>query len=93
MTPDDVTELSVLQRRLLDAAVPLLKPGGRLVYSVCTLTSAETAGIDNWLADRHPELKPVPPPGPPWQAIGRGARLLPQTAGTDGMFVVGLRRT
>ena len=93
MTPDDVTELSVLQRRLLDAAVPLLKPGGRLVYSVCTLTSGETAGIDNWLADKHPELKPIPPPGEPWQRVGRGSRLLPQTANTDGMFVVGLRRT
>jgi 16S rRNA (cytosine967-C5)-methyltransferase len=93
MTPEDVTELSVLQRRLLDAAVPLLKPGGRLVYSVCTLTSGETAGIDNWLADKHPELKPIPPPGEPWQRVGRGARLLPQTANTDGMFVLGLRRT
>jgi 16S rRNA (cytosine967-C5)-methyltransferase len=93
ITADDVTELSVLQRRLLDASVPLLRPGGRLVYSACTLTSAETAGIDNWLADRHPGLQPVAPPGQPWQRVGRGARLLPQTAGTDGMFVLGLRRT
>lgn len=90
--PGDVERLADLQRRLLDAAVALLRPGGLLVYSVCTLTMAETVGIDRWLASTHPRLDQVPPPGPPWTALGRGARLLPQDAGTDGMFVVGLRR-
>ena len=52
---------------LLDAALPLVRPGGLLVYSVCTLTLAETAGIDRWLAEAHPEARPVPPPGAPWE--------------------------
>ena len=34
---------------------------------------------------------PAPPPGAPWQPLGRGALLLPQAAGTDGMFVLALR--
>lgn len=90
--PDDVDRLAALQRRLLDGAAALVRPGGVLVYSVCTLTGAETVEVDRWLASAHPELVPVEPPGPPWTPLGRGARLLPQDAGTDGMFAVGLRR-
>ncbi|HET9689560.1 MAG TPA: transcription antitermination factor NusB [Acidimicrobiales bacterium] len=89
--PGDVDRLARLACRLLDAAVPLLRPGGTLVYSVCTLTAAETAGVDHWLATAHPELEPLPPPDGPWQPAGRGALLLPQAAGTDGMFLLRVR--
>jgi 16S rRNA (cytosine967-C5)-methyltransferase len=87
----DLPRLAALQRRLLASALALVAPGGLLVYSVCTMTLAETAGIDRWLAQTHPETGPVAPPGPPWERVGRGARLLPQTAGTDGMFLLMLR--
>lgn len=90
--PGDVDRLAALQRHLLDAGAGLLRPAGVLVYSVCTLTLAETADVDRWLAEAHPGLVPLPPPGPPWEPLGRGARLLPQAAGTDGMFVVAVRR-
>jgi 16S rRNA (cytosine967-C5)-methyltransferase len=69
------------------AAVDLVKPGGSLVYSVCTLTTAETLGIDDWLAASHPELEALPPPDGPWRPHGRGALLLPQAADTDGMAI------
>lgn len=90
----DVDDLTDLQRNVLDGSIPLLKPGGTLVYSVCTLTDAESVAIDEWLADAHPDLVPGPDPtpAPPWQPHGRGARLLPQAAGTDGMYVLRLRR-
>jgi 16S rRNA (cytosine967-C5)-methyltransferase len=69
----------------------LLRPdGGLLVYSVCTLTAEETEHVDRALSVRHPELTPMPPPGPPWEPVGRGARLLPQTTGSDGMYVLRL---
>jgi len=83
--------LAVLQRELVDEAVALLKPGGVLVYSVCTLTKAESIGIDEHLAAQHPELVALEPPGAPWQPWGRGGLLLPQTAGTDGMTILRLR--
>jgi 16S rRNA (cytosine967-C5)-methyltransferase len=89
--PDDVPRLAALQRRLLAAARPLLRPGGILVYSVCTLTAQETRSIDGWLARTAPDLVPLAPPGGPWQPWGRGALLLPQAAGTDGMFILSLR--
>jgi 16S rRNA (cytosine967-C5)-methyltransferase len=91
--PHDVDDLARLQQELVDAAAALVRPGGTLTYAVCTLTDAETSDLDAWLAGAHPELDAVAPPGAPWEACGRGARLLPQRAGTDGMFVLGLRRT
>lgn len=91
--PDDVERLVVLQRELLGAAAELVRPGGTIVYSVCTLTRAETLEIDGWLATIHPELVAAPPPGPPWEPLGRGSLLLPQAAGTDGMFALALRHS
>lgn len=41
LKPGDVPRLAALQRRLLDAVVPRLAPGGALLYSVCTFTVAE----------------------------------------------------
>ncbi len=89
--PGDVERLAGLQRRLILSASDLVRPGGVLAYSVCTLTAAETAAIDRWLARELPGFTPLAPPGPPWAHAGRGALLLPQAAGTDGMFLVVLR--
>ena len=83
--PSDVEKLARLQRRLLASAAELVRPGGVIVYSVCTLTDAETVGVD-----LH-HLEALPPPASPWEPWGRGARLLPQTRGTDGMYLLRLR--
>jgi 16S rRNA (cytosine967-C5)-methyltransferase len=80
--PDRLADLAA---RIVDAAVALVRPGGVLVLSVCTLTAAETIGLDRRLEAAHPELEPLPPPSAPWRPWGRGALLLPQDAGTDGM--------
>jgi 16S rRNA (cytosine967-C5)-methyltransferase len=90
--PEDVDALAALQRELLTAAADLVRLGGTVVYAVCTLTRTETTALDDWLAVARPDLHALDPPGEPWEPAGRGARLLPQTAGTDGMFVLGLTR-
>ena len=91
--PGDVARLADLQRRLLAAAAPLVAPGGLIAYSVCTLTKEETSGVGQWLAGRLlPDWELLAPPGPPWEPLGPGALLLPQSAGTDGMYLIGLRR-
>jgi 16S rRNA (cytosine967-C5)-methyltransferase len=87
-----VDRLVGLQRALLAAAADLVRPGGTLVYSVCTLTAAESTGVDAWLAEARPDLVPEPPPGDPWIPWGRGALLLPQAAGSDGMALMRYRR-
>ena len=80
--PDRLAEL---QGRLLAAAAGLVRPGGTLVYSVCTLTVAETTAVADAFAADHPAWGPESVPGDPWVPWGSGALLLPQTAGTDGM--------
>ena len=85
-----VERLAALQGELLAAGVDLLRPGGVLVYSVCTLTAAETlavaarASLDN-------RLEILPPPAAPWQGHGTGAMLLPG-ADFDGMALFCWRR-
>jgi 16S rRNA (cytosine967-C5)-methyltransferase len=91
VTPKDVASLATLQRHMLDKAAALLAPGGVLAYSVCTLTGAETVDVDAWLAEAHPELRPIGPPGPPWEPWGRGGRVLPGE--TDGMFLLVVARS
>ena len=92
LDPAAPERLASLQVDLVDAAVPLIRPGGTLVYSVCTLTDAESVEVDDHIAAVHPDLEPVDPPGSPWQPWGRGAILLPQAAGTDGMCIFRYRR-
>ena len=60
VTPADVHELAGVQRQLLDHVVGALKPGGRLIYAVCTLTRAETSGVVAEFSGDHPELESVP---------------------------------
>ena len=93
MDPSSVERLAALQRQLLAAAADLVRPGGMLVYSVCTLTAAESTAVDGGLAAERPDLVPVDPPGDPWEPWGRGAILLPQAAGTDGMCLFRYHRT
>ena len=81
--PSAVPRLVELQRTLLDAAASLLRPGGQLVYSVCTLTAAETSAVAEH-ASRDDRLEPQPPPPEPWLPHGDGAMLLPD-ADRDGM--------
>ena len=90
--PEDAATLAALQRELLRDAARAVRPGGTLVYSVCTLTRDETTAVDEWAADELPELSAGERPGTPWRPWGRGALLLPHDAGTDGMFVLRLHR-
>ncbi|MET0275806.1 MAG: 16S rRNA (cytosine(967)-C(5))-methyltransferase RsmB [Acidimicrobiia bacterium] len=92
ISQESIDELAALQRELLAAAAALVRPGGVLVYSVCTLSNAETIAIDEWAAAELPHLTTLPAPASPWRPLGRGARILPQDADTDGMFVLALQR-
>lgn len=47
------------QRRILSAAVAMLRPGGRLVYSTCTLNEEENEQNVAWLLETHRHLQPV----------------------------------
>ncbi len=86
--PNDVEELSRLQAELVRAAFSVARPGGLVIYSVCTMTKAETVAIDQWVAREHPDATSVPVNDARWRSHGRGALVLPQDHSTDGMFAV-----
>jgi 16S rRNA (cytosine967-C5)-methyltransferase len=91
MSPDDVKDLVKLQKALLRSAAAAVKPGGVLVYSVCTLTAEETIGIDKFMEAGFPDFEVLPPiDAPGWEPIGRGARILPGI--TDGMAAFHYRK-
>jgi 16S rRNA (cytosine967-C5)-methyltransferase len=85
----DVSELADLQRRMLAAAAPLVRPGGVLVYSVCTLTAEES--VDHPVPDGF-DVEVEPPAVGEWRPFGHGWRVLPHDADTDGMVLVRYRR-
>ena len=89
INPDDITDLVGLQRRILDASAPLVGPNGRLIYSVCTLTAAES--IDHPIPEGFVVDDSEPPEGT-WQRFGHGWRVLPHEADTDGMVLIRYRR-
>jgi len=98
--PSDVASLAAVQSRLLDAAARRVRPGGRLVYCVCSLEPEEgEAQVEAFLA-RTPDfaLSPAAPgeAGAPEASLtARGTlRILPhhREGGTDGFFVARLAR-
>lgn len=91
---ESLNELTALQGAILRQGAAYLAPGGRLVYSTCTLNPAENAGVVGDFLREHPEFHPVPPPFVPQGARFEGEMLtiLPTTAGFDGFFVACLER-
>lgn len=54
MDDSQVEHSAARQRRILEAAVRMLKPGGRLVYSTCTFATLENESQIDWLEERYP---------------------------------------
>jgi 16S rRNA (cytosine967-C5)-methyltransferase len=86
-TPGDVRELAATQLALLNHAASSVKPGRRIVYSVCTLTRSETTGVADAFSAAHRELEP--------HAIaGAESRVTfwPHELNANGMFIAAWRR-
>ncbi len=83
--PEEVEPLAALQLRLLEAAADAVRPGGAVVYSVCTWTRAETDAVADALLARRADLEPAPLAGPAGPAPRR--QLWPHRDGTDGLFL------
>ena len=80
------------QARLLDLSVKLVRPGGRLVYVVCSLLDSEGAGQIGDLLARHPGWRADMPHLALGTARGPGIRLTPLHDETDGFFIARLVR-
>ncbi|HPT68297.1 MAG TPA: 16S rRNA (cytosine(967)-C(5))-methyltransferase RsmB [Bacillota bacterium] len=99
--PEDLAELFKLQQQLLAAAAKMVKPGGVLVYSTCSLQAEENERQVQAFLEEHPEFRPCQPPeefkallpGYPLYeyAEGGGITLFPSEY-NDGFFMARLQR-
>ena len=79
--PEAIGELAALQAGILAAGAQALRPGGALVYSVCTISRAESEDVVDGFLSEHGDF-----------SAERRLRLLPHRDGTDGFFIARLRR-
>ncbi|NVN88636.1 MAG: RsmB/NOP family class I SAM-dependent RNA methyltransferase [Rhodopseudomonas sp.] len=93
------------QIAVLDRAVPLVKPGGRIAYVTCSVLAKENGAQIRGFVARHPEFSVVPPAqvaaalwdkadgflAATWPS-DEGLLMTPRRTGTDGFFVSVLRR-
>jgi 16S rRNA (cytosine967-C5)-methyltransferase len=93
-TPDDGERLAPLQRAILDAAAAVLRPGGRIVYAVCSTDEREGEGVIDPFLAAHPDFSRASLPAryAPF-ASGAGDVLVPPGIdGRDGFYIAVLRR-
>ncbi len=90
LTPERLQRLIELQARLLDMAAELVRPGGVLVYAVCSLLTREGAGQADAFLERHSSWVPEAMPIRAGRSAGVGRLLTPGHDATDGFFVARL---
>jgi 16S rRNA (cytosine967-C5)-methyltransferase len=92
LTPERLDRLIAQQARLLDLGAELVRPGGRLIYAVCSLLSREGAvQIADFLSRRSSWIMQETPFAA-GRLDGAGRLLTPAHDGTDGFFVARLGR-
>lgn len=97
---EQIEDLTVMQTKILDAAAPLVRPGGVLVYATCSLLNQENGDIQQVFSTAHPEFEVIDPVQHlaavgidlPSDAVSRsseglpGLQLFPHRHNTDGFF-------
>jgi 16S rRNA (cytosine967-C5)-methyltransferase len=97
-TPADVTELAVLQRELLNAAIDSARPGGVVAYVTCSPHLAETSDVVTAVVRARDDVTVLDAPAVlPEVPVLRGpdprfAQFWPHRHGTDAIFLALLRR-
>ncbi|MGE6631352.1 16S rRNA (cytosine(967)-C(5))-methyltransferase RsmB [Bacillus sp. NPDC077027] len=97
-TPEDSQRLAEIQRAILDEVAPLLKEGGTLVYSTCTMEPLENQQVIHAFLQEHQEFEPdlslnerLPEKVSPFVQQG-SVQILPHYFGTDGFFICSMRK-
>lgn len=92
VSEEDVQSLAALQRTILNTVWRYVKPGGRLIYSTCTLTEEEDEENYQYLINQLPfepeSLKPYLSQGPESDTLEQGyLKLIPGVHSCDGFFI------
>lgn len=82
MQPRDLSDLPVIQKRLIENVLPCLKKGGRLVYSTCSIEPEENTKLIANVIKEHPEL-----------TLQKEKQVLPCIDHTDGAYCALLQLT
>ncbi|MFC7392503.1 16S rRNA (cytosine(967)-C(5))-methyltransferase RsmB [Scopulibacillus cellulosilyticus] len=100
-TEKDVEQIAKVQADILDQIAPLVKAGGKLVYSTCTIDRKENTDTVNRFLNEHPEFEldeslinrmpDIVGQHGQWQNGGM-VQILPQQFQTDGFFISCLKR-
>ncbi|MFJ7677688.1 16S rRNA (cytosine(967)-C(5))-methyltransferase RsmB [Peribacillus sp. NPDC097264] len=97
-TNNDIMKLSNIQKQLLEAAAPLLKQGGQLVYSTCTVDKEENDRVAATFLEQHPEFESdttlserMPESVQPF-VEGHTLQVFPQYFSSDGFFIASFRK-
>jgi len=92
MTPKRLEHTSELQQRLIELGSELVKPGGRLVYAVCSLLDAEGGDQTDRFLESHPEWREISIDLPIGRPYRKGTLLSPHHDGTDGFYFTCLEK-
>lgn len=93
LTPAMLDRLEQTQARLLNIGAALVRPGGALVFVVCSLLDVEGAGQVARFLGENPGWQAAPLALPAGKPRGPGVRLAPYEDSTDGFFVARLVRS
>lgn len=93
---EDLESLQAIQLAILANAVQVLKPGGRLVYSTCTVDKRENEGTVEAFISTHPEMEREEITNLPEKLLAKQnngmLQVFPQDFGSDGFFVAAFRK-
>jgi 16S rRNA (cytosine967-C5)-methyltransferase len=96
---DDIQALATVQLEILRAAFAMLAPGGRLLYSTCSILPDENQGVVQRFLETESRVRPVDLSAgvtlaPGVRQAGPGVQLLPgAAAGTDGFYYACVEKT